>query len=158
MSDLQIVPVPSVRLSTMRAESRDDLGNPVSEWVAEGWEPLRCCLRLAAPGESLALVSYAPDGPTDAWREAGPVFMHLDECEGYEAAGELPSDLRTGPRILRTYNADGSLDYADITLVADGEDIEAAVHELLDRPAVARIHVRAHLSQCFLFEVRRPAA
>jgi len=48
---------------------------------------------------------------------------------------------------------DGSLDYADITRVPEGEDVEPALRDLLGRPAVARVHVRADTSQCFTYEV-----
>ena len=154
MTELRVIAIPSDRLERLRREQRDDLGNPVTARAALGWEPLRCCLRVAAVGEAIALISYEPFAHRSPWSEAGPVFVHLDECAGYRTPAQLPTELRTGPRVLRTYAADGSLDYEDITLVEDGVDLEPALTELLARPDVARVHVRAHLSQCFTYEVR----
>lgn len=65
----------------------------------------------------------------------------------------MPAQWRTGPNILRTYRADGSLDYDDLMLVPAGEDVEPAVRDLLSRPDVAIVHVRSHLAQCFGYSV-----
>jgi hypothetical protein len=154
MTQLHVVPVPPERLNAIRTSGRDDLDNPLAEWVANGWEPLRCCLRTSRAGESLALISYSPFADRTAWSEVGPVFIHLGDCDGYDRPGKLPDDLRTGPRVLRTYHPDGSIAYDDITLVAAGEDIEPALTHLLSRPHIAWVHVRAQLSQCFTYEVR----
>jgi hypothetical protein len=154
MSRLHVHAVPSDRLAEIRAGARDDLGNPLSEWIAEGWEPLRCCLRIADPDESIALIAYSPFATRSAWSEVGPVFVHLGDCAGYSTPDELPDRLRTGPRVLRTYHPDGSIAYDDLALVDAGEDIEPALATLLERPDVAWVHVRSHLAQCFLYEVR----
>jgi hypothetical protein len=132
---------------------RDDLGNPLAPWVVQGWEPLRCCLRLAVPGEDVALIAYRPFEETSPWSEVGPVFVHRSGCEGYADSSRLPEALRSGPRILRTYHADGSLDYADTTRVPEGEDVEPVLRDLLSRRDVALVHVRADTSQCFTYEV-----
>jgi hypothetical protein len=155
MNQLRVVPIPSERLATIRTSGQDHLDNPLAEWVAHGWEPLRCCLRTSRAGESLALIAYSPFADRSAWSEVGPVFIHLRECAGYDRPGELPDDLRTGPRVLRTYHPDGSIAYEDIISVAPGEDIEPALTNLLSRPHIAWVHVRAQLSQCFTYEVRR---
>lgn len=153
MPQLTVHAIPTHRLDAIRSDGVDDLGNPLANWPAQGWEPLRCCLRIAGPGESLALISYTPFESRSVWSEAGPVFIHRHACAGYSDTAELPPDLRTGPRVLRTYAPDGSLDYDDITLVPEGTDLEPALVDLLARPGVARVHVRAHLSQCFAYEV-----
>jgi hypothetical protein len=153
MNQLRVIPIRPERLAAMVSADRDDLGNPLTAWPVEGWEPLRCCLRLAEPGEDVALIAYRPFEETSPWSEVGPVFVHRSACEGYADDSVLPEALRRGPRILRTYHADGSLDYADITRVADGEDVEPVLHDLLGRAAVARVHVRADTSQCFTYEV-----
>lgn len=141
------------RLATIRAARADGHGNELVPFRAEGGAPLRCCLRLASADESIALVSYAPFETPSPWREVGPVYIHANECAGYDGEGELPADLRTGPRLLRTYRADATMNYAHNTLVAAGEDIEATVTALLAEPDVARIHVRTVLPQCFLYEI-----
>lgn len=153
MTELNVIPIDPSRLEAMREAGKDEHGNPFAGYAAAGWEPLRCCLRIAREGEHIALISYSPFTERSPWAEVGPVYVHADACEGY-ASGELPPELRTGPRILRSYQADGSLDYDDILFVRDGEDLEPALRDLLARPAVAAVHVRASLTQCFTYEVR----
>ena len=155
MSELHINAIDPRRLELIRSAGKDEHGNDFVVRPAEGWEPLRCCLRDARAGESVALVSYSPFTMRSPWTEVGPVFVHGEACDRDQPPTELPADMRTGPRVLRTYFDDESLDYDDITFVPEGEDVEPALRDLLARPQVAAVHVRASLSQCFLYEVRR---
>ena len=154
MSELRVIAIDPARLDSVRAAGEDEHGNEFRPYAAAGWEPLRCCLRVAPEGERIALISYAPLTTSSPWVEVGPVYVHAEDCGGYPHTGELPDELRTGPRILRSYHADGSLDYDDIVYVSGGEDVEPALRDLLDRPAVALVHVRASMTQCFTYEVR----
>lgn len=155
MSELRINAIDPRRLEVIRSAGKDEHGNDFAVRSAEGWEPLRCCLRDAGAGESIALVSYSPFTVQSPWTEVGPVFVHAEACDRDQPPSELPAGMRTGPRVLRTYYDDETLDYDDITFVAEGEDLEPALRDLLTRPQVAAVHVRASLSQCFLYEVRR---
>ena len=62
-----VLPIDPERLSTMRVQGHDEHGNTWSPYAAEGWEPLRCCLRLAEPDEQVVLISYAPFTTMSAW-------------------------------------------------------------------------------------------
>jgi hypothetical protein len=151
---LMVHPIDPARLDAVRETGEDGWGNPVTPFAAKGeGEPLRCCLRFAEPGESIALISYAPFVEASPWREVGPVYLHAERCEGYADAG-LPAGLRCGPRVLRTYRADGSMNYEHNTLVGD-EDLEPVLDRLLAEPDVATVHVRTLLPQCFLYAVTR---
>jgi hypothetical protein len=141
------------RLSTVRTTGQDGHGNPVTAYAATGGEPLRCCLTCATAGEIIALISYAPFEHASPWREVGPVYIHAEACGGYRTGTELPSQLRSGPRLLRTYHADDTMNYAHNTLVENGEDIEVRLTQLLSLPDVATVHVRTVLPQCFLYAV-----
>ena len=66
----------------------------------------------------------------------------------------MPRGLSRGPLLLRTYRADGSMDYAHNTLVG-AEDVEPMLEDLLAQPEVATVHVRTVLPQCFLYAVTR---
>ena len=79
--------------------------------------------------------------------------MHAERCDGH-GDGSLPEELRRGPRVLRTYRADGSMNYEHNTLVGD-EDLESLLDGLLSEPDVATVHVRTVLPQCFLYAVTR---
>jgi hypothetical protein len=149
----QVHPIHPARLDAVRRNGTDGHGNPFHAFPASGaGEPLRCCLRFARPGESIALISFAPFEHPSPWTEVGPVYVHADRCEGYAGAG-LPKELRTGPRLLRAYRADATMNYDHNTLAGDGEDLEAVVDRLLALPDVGTVHVRTVLPQCFLYAV-----
>ncbi len=147
--------IDSSRLDWIRRSQRDERGSRLASFHAEGWEPLRCCLTFPSPGEAIALISYSPFATPSPWSETGPVYIHPTPCAGYAKDGELPDGMRTGPKILRTYRADGTLHYDHITLVADGVDLGTPTRRLLAVDDVATVHVRALQSQCFGYSVTR---
>jgi hypothetical protein len=151
---LAVHPIDPARLDAVREAGTDGWGNAFTPYPATGdGEPLRCCLRFALPGESIALISFAPFTEVSPWREVGPVYVHAEHCEGYTERW-LPDELRRGPRVLRTYREDGSMNYEHNTLVGD-EDLEPVLDRLLAEPEVATVHVRTVLPQCFLYAVTR---
>lgn len=141
------------RLDKIRTSQRDERGNGLEAFPAEGWEPLRCCLAIPSPGDPIALISYSPFNTSSPWSETGPVYIHAAVCSGYPTGDELPDRMRTGPKILRTYRADGTLDYDHITSVDEGADLEGPIRRLLSIDEVATVHVRAVQSQCFGYTV-----
>jgi hypothetical protein len=153
MTNLHVSAIDPGRLQTIRAHGEDEAGNALAPFPAAGWEPLRCCLTVAGAGDRILLISYSPFTVVSPWAETGPVFVHAQPCPGYTTSDELPGALRTGPRVLRPYHRDGSLDYADITVVDTGDDIEDHVLDVLRRPAVDTVHVRALGAQCFTYAV-----
>jgi hypothetical protein len=149
-------PVDPTALKELR--SADDAGRrtvPVTD--EEGGAPLRCCLRRSAPGERIALVSYAPQRrraaehgvDPGAYDEQGPVFIHADECGGPDGDA-LP--FANAHRTVRRYSGDGRI--VGGRLVEPG-DFEAAFAEAFADPEVAFVHVRAVEYGCFLYEVRK---
>jgi hypothetical protein len=147
-------PIDPARLDAVRRAREDGWGNAFVPFPATGdGEPLRCCLRFAHAGEQIALISFAPFEQASVWREVGPVYVHAEHCEGY-GERSLPDELSRGPRVLRTYRADGTMNYEHNTLVGD-EDLEPVLDRLLDEPDVATVHVRTVLPQCFLYAVTR---
>lgn len=158
ISDLTVLAIDPDRLAAMRAAGVDEQGNPFTGYPAEGWEPLRCCLRIARTEEQIALIGYRRFETVSPWAEVGPVYVHAVACDGYRPDAGLPPELRTGPRILRGYAADGTLAYEHITHVPAGVDIDAPLRELLAAPEVAEVHVRPVMTQCFLYAVRHDRA
>jgi hypothetical protein len=67
----------------------------------------------------------------------------------------LPEQLATGPRVLRTYRADDTMNYEHNTVILDESAIEPIIDRLLDEPDVATVHVRTLAPQCFLYAVTR---
>jgi hypothetical protein len=151
---LTVSAIDPARLAEIHTSQRDERGNSIARLQAEGWEPLRCCLAFPSPGEEIALISYSPFRTSSPWSETGPVYIHPTPCAGYRMSRELPDRMRTGPKVLRTYRADGTLHYDHIMLVNEGIDLEEPIRNLLAVDEIATVHVRAVHSQCFGYSVR----
>jgi hypothetical protein len=153
-TNLLIQAIDPARLDTVRATGTDGHGNALQAFSATGQgEPLRCCLRYAEPGEQITLISYAQFDHPSVWTEVGPVYIHAERCDGYQATAQLPDQLATGPRVLRTYRADDTMNYEHNTVVTDESPLEPIIERLLDEPDVATVHVRSLAPQCFLYTV-----
>lgn len=144
-------------LDEIRRSGRDTAGNTPVPWPDATGSPLRCCLRRARPDDDVLLISYAPLRQRSPWREVGPVFVHARACDGWAEEAGLPPELRRGPRVLRGYREDGSLDYSAIRIVCEGDDVAGPLQELLAGPGVHEVHVRALAEQCFTYRVRAAA-
>lgn len=154
VANLLVRAIDPARLNGVRAAGTDGHGNRLRPFAASGQgEPLRCCLRYAEPCEQIALISYAPFDHPSIWTEVGPVYIHAARCEGYVATGSLPKQLATGPRVLRTYRGDDTMNYDHNTVVTDDADLEPIIENLLGTPDVATVHVRTLAPQCFLYAV-----
>lgn len=139
----------------------DDAGHAPEIIVdSDGGSPLRCCLRLSRPDETLLLASYAPlrrwalstgadPGP---YNELGPVFLHAEPCAGPDS-DEWPAELRGQPRVLRAYDARGRI--VGGAVVVEGAAPEPVLADVLDNPDVAFVHARALVHGCFTFAVER---
>ncbi|MGP4010788.1 DUF1203 domain-containing protein [Streptomyces sp. 4N124] len=148
-------PITPVILKELR--SADDAGREMVPVTDEGGgAPLRCCLRRSAPGELIALVSYAPlrrwaaetGADPGAYDEQGPVFIHAEECPGPDPDGH---PFANAHRTVRRYSAEGRILGGELVDAVDDE----AFRKAFDDPAVALVHVRAVEYGCFLYEVRR---
>ncbi|MFF8013360.1 DUF1203 domain-containing protein [Streptomyces sp. NPDC007929] len=137
----------------------DDAGRPAAPVTdREGGAPLRCCLRRSAPGERIALVSYAPlrrwavrtGAEPGAYDEQGPVFIHAEDCGGPDTDA-LP--FTDSHRTLRRYSAQGHI-LGGRLVEGTTAAFSHALREAFDDPAVALVHVRAVEYGCFLYEVR----
>jgi Protein of unknown function (DUF1203) len=142
------------RLDVVYRSGSDGHGNRLCPFAATGQgEPLRCCLRYAELGEQITLISYAPFDHPSVWTEVGPVYIHASRCLGYQPTGRLPGQLATGPRVLRTYRADDTMNYDHNTVITGDSDLAPVIQRLLAEPDVATVHVRTLAPQCFLYTV-----
>ncbi|MEO3973874.1 DUF1203 domain-containing protein [Streptomyces sp. CAU 1734] len=165
MPAYRVRPIGPAALAGLR--ETDDAGLPcLPRTDPEGGAPLRCCLRRSAPGELIALVSYAPlrrwaaerGVRPGAYDEQGPVFIHARECGGPAGGDGYPFIREGAPRTVRRYDGGGRIAGGRLVApgAAAGEVFEAALAEAFADPAVALVHIRAVEYGCFLFEVRRP--
>lgn len=165
MTTHTVLPIAPAALASLRV--RDDAGRPCLPYEdPEGGAPLRCCLRRSRPGESIALVTYAPlrrwaaEAGTDpgAYDEQGPVFVHGEDCGGPAEVTGHPFATPGAQRTARRYDAGGHILGGRVLALGEHPDavIEHALTEAFTDPETALVHVRAAEFGCFLFEVRRP--
>ena len=152
MSDVEYRAIDAERLARMRENKADEQGNPWTLRVAEGWEPVRCCLRYVEAGERIALINYSPWTEASPWAETGPVFVHFGQCAGYD--GGFPEEFRRTKSMLNPFDHDGARAYEHITFVEPDDDHEAAIQRVLSQPGVAYLHVRSATAGCFTYEAR----
>jgi len=166
------LPIPPAALNELR--DSDDSGRALRPYAAREdgvplpcvGSPLRCCLRAIEVGERVALVSYAPlrrwaaetGADPGAYDEAGPVFIHADNCERPAGSSGYPFARAGALRTIRRYNARGHIVGGRLFEIPADADagFDEAVAEAFDEPDVALVHVRALEYGCFQFEVRRP--
>ncbi|WP_248959034.1 DUF1203 domain-containing protein [Sphaerisporangium perillae] len=153
IATFRVHPFPAEALECARA-GEDASGNPPALIVAEGGEPLRCCLRDAEPGEELLLFGYEPPLPASPYREIGAVLAHARPCEGPAALDRYPAGWYGRPQVLRAYDARGWIH--DATRVHDGQDPEGVIAAMLARPGVVEIHSRNVAYGCYMFTITRP--
>jgi Protein of unknown function (DUF1203) len=146
----QIHALPAELLDDVRAGAYD---RPVERLVAEGGEPLRCCLRDARAGEEALLFGYEPPLPDSPYREAGAVFAHAGPCAGPDAGDVYPPDWRGRAQVLRAYDRRGWIH--DATRIHDGTDPEGVIAATLADPEVVLIHSRNIAWGCYMFAVTR---
>ena len=113
--------------------------------------PCRHCLRWAQPGERVILFPYPAIPPGHPYSESGPIFVHAEPCERYDATSEYPSAFRNG-RVFRAYNANYVMIDAE---VVNGSEPEAVVEKLLQNPETAFVHARSVTHGCYTFGVER---
>jgi hypothetical protein len=144
--------IPAEVLDGVRGAGVDASGNPIERIVAEGGEPLRCCLRDAAAGEELILFGYAPPLPASPYREIGAVIAHAEPCGGPTATDLYPPAWRERPQVLRAYDGRG---WIRDGRVHDGRDPESVIAELFADPEVVLIHSRNVAWGCYMFGITR---
>jgi hypothetical protein len=154
-TSFRIAALPPETLARLRAAGVDDFGNDlVVTTEPEGGHPLRCCLSEARPGDRIALLAYRPFPWDGVYAEAGPVYIHADECGGYPDTAAYPEGFRHRQQIFRAYGSDRTIVDAEIVEGARAED---AIADLLARPEVDFVHSRNVAYGCFMFAIHRPA-
>ncbi len=151
--DFDVHAIPEEVLDRARKEGSDPQRADFARMIADGGEPLRCCLRDARPGEDLLLFNYEPPVPPSPYRERGAIFAHTVACDGVASTG-YPADWRDRPQVLRAYDSRGWIH--PNTRVHDGSDPEGALAAVFADPDVVQVHSRNVAYGCFMFvAVRR---
>jgi len=156
MTSLDSFRIRALPAAVLEAALADDASSSRCEsvrLVAEGGEPLRCCLRNAHPDEELILFNYEPPLIASPYRELGAVLAHAGGCEGAGEADSYPADWHGKPQILRAYDARGWIH--DASAMHDGSDPEGAIAKIFTQPGVVEVHSRNVVYGCFMFRITR---
>ena len=127
-------------------------GHPAHREMAEGYGPCRVCLRTFAVGkEERILFTYQPFGDPGSLPAPGPIFVHADSCQPYDAA-ELPPDLRALPLVLEGYRAGGRL----VAQERVGSQVaEVVLARIFQEAGADYVHLRNGDADCFMAKVER---
>lgn len=125
-------------------------GHPVHAELASGYGPCRLCLRTFRVGtEERLLFTYQPFTDPGALPTPGPVFIHREPCERYDAP-RLPEALRALPLALEGYGPDGLL---LLQRKAGGLTFEVVLEEVFGRPGVEYAHLRNAEAGCYIARI-----
>lgn len=152
--EFTIEPIEASELTSIRSTGVGAGGVTNENVTLSAGQQLRCWLHRSEEGERLLLISYAPLSAERPWREAGPVFVHAEECpEPFEEG--FPEWLDDGPRVQRAYDTDGSMLYRYNRIVPTRAGVRAALAEQFAAPEVAEVHLRNELAQCYIAKAVR---
>jgi hypothetical protein len=114
--------------------------------------PCRQCLRDAAVGDELILVSHDPFGTESPYRSASPIFLHRTSCQPYVIESVLPEQLTRRQLSVRAFDRkEMMIDAA----VIDGTDLEFTIQRFFADIATNQIHVYNATRGCWAVAVDR---
>src|SRR5262245_38468951 len=101
MHSFRYTGIPALLAEEVRQTRRSpQYGHPAHRELAQTYGPCRLCLRTFAIGrEDRFLFTYQPFSETGSLPAPGPVFIHADPCERYDAS-TLPPDFRDLPLVI----------------------------------------------------------
>lgn len=141
-------PIPAATADALRIQ-----GAPVHVADAHPGYPCRQCLRDAAIGDELILVSHDPFEHDSPYRSASPIFLHREPCEPPSDRGAIPAQLTRRRLSVRAFDRTESM--IDAALV-DGADLGRVVDGFLDDDRTDRIHVHNAERGCWAVTILRP--
>ena len=141
------LPAPLPAPSSLAAEARTIVVHEPDSY------PCRRCLRDAAEGETVVLLSYDPfvDESDTPYRQPGPIFVHAEPCS-YELSDTLPEQLTRRLLSVRSFGDDHLMMGG---VVVQGAELEATVDGLLGDDAVSYLHVHNAGPGCFAARIDR---
>ena len=138
-----------------RTQRSPQYGHPAHRELAQGYGPCRLCLRtFAIAGEDRLLFTYQPFSEEGALPAPGPVFIHAEPCERFDASA-LPPDFRSLPIVIEGFRRGGVL---VVQRRVETEDPEAVVAAVFADSGVQYAHIRNGEAGCFMARIDRLAA
>ncbi len=121
MNSFNMYPL-SIQVSDeLKDTMRDQFGNePTLEQAQSRRSICRRCLRRFNPGERRLLFKYRPFQREGVFAEAGPIYIHENDCRpDTEILTSYPDDFRELPLLLRAYTKDD--EQVDSQPIKDGD-------------------------------------
>ena len=135
-----------------RTMKSPEYGHPAHQEVAGGTGPCRACLEQFRVGEEeRILFTYRPASERGNLGAPGPVFIHARSCQQYRGSS-FPPGLKSLPLLIEGVARDSRVPE---TRRVTGEEIDAALNELLANPDVEYLHVRHGEAGCHIARVNR---
>jgi hypothetical protein len=149
----RLLPIDSDIADRVRHELRSpQYGHPATVEEAKGYGPCRQCLRTFRTGdEDRVLFTFNPVPHGLGLPQPGPIFIHKDPCEPFDAEG-VPADLRTLPLFLEAFGRGTWLVRRE---PVDAASIEADIVAMLRDPAIELVQIRNAEAGCFIARVER---
>jgi len=125
-------------------------GHPAHRELAQGTGPCRHCLRTFAVGEEQRILfTYQPFSDEGSLPSPGPIFIHADGCERYDAPA-CPPDFRSLPLVVDAYARGGRPVGQERT---PGAAVEDALARVFARTGADYVHLRHGEAGCFITRV-----
>lgn len=149
------VRTPMYRLRPIDPTTADALraaGGPIHVATEHPGCPCRQCLRDAAVGDELFLVSHDPLTTETPYRSASPIFLHRDPCEPADDLHDLPTQLTERQLSVRSFDTDEMM--IDATVI-DGEDLRATIGRFFTVEQSHSIYVHNATRGCWAVSIDR---
>ena len=154
MTAIQVIALPTDTVKQVLATMKSPgYGHPAHTEEATGHGPCRHCLKPFRVGqERRTLFTYDPFYKLAPIPLPGPVFVHAELCERFNAASGYPPELLLYAVVLDGYDRDQQI--VAQRQIANGRQ-EAAIQEMFANDAVRYVMVRDLGAGCFDFRVER---
>ena len=155
MTELRFSGIPDAVAHAVRDTLRaPEYGHPAHRSLAQSYGPCRHCLRTFTIGEEdRILFTYQPFREPGSLPAPGPVFIHAEACERYEAA-TLPPDFASLPLVFDAYRNGGWL----VAQERAGRNAsDGMLQQVFERHGADYVHIRNGEAGCFMARVERLA-
>jgi hypothetical protein len=142
-------------ISPSDADALRQRGGPMYVADEHPGYPCRQCLRDAAVGDELILVSHDPFGTESPYRSASPIFLHRTSCRPYVIEPGLPEQLTRRQLSVRSFDSEEMMIDA---AVIDGTDLESTIQRFFADPNSNQVHVHNATRGCWAVAVDRVPA
>ena len=149
MTNFKVVPIPD----HIALEARREMISPqyrslaAASSLANGYGPCRSCLRVFRQGaENRIYITYNSSEGLSQLPSPGPIFIHEENCEPYDADG-FPPELRGLPMLFEAF---GPGDHMMKRNKAESALIEQQIDDMFSCKEIEHLKVRNAEAGCFI--------